>query len=258
MSEKRLEDIRYSSSKMGSYEWCEQKFYIREIEEIPSPYPLPPELSDGRISHNLVSDFFKNFYLDKSYEKDIRSYYNNVINKTDSEKVKICFNNFLEFQILRVDRYKTMFNNNLETIRKYFFPVINERYIKIKYTKYEFAGVIDSAFRIVNKNPNQVIIIDWKTDKVGNHSAFMGHIPQLKRYSSLIKRLGYDCMLYGIFFLFTSLFFKSVRDQDYNLKEELLTFVRTLRESDFKLRPKKEYWKCRICEYKDLCGRGHL
>lgn len=256
--------VKVSSSKMDLYYgWCKRKYRLRYIENIPVPFA--PALRLGSVCHNEIKLFWKEFELNlNTYGVDLIFYYKERVKHVKNTlfgdsyiKFQMYFNNFIQFQQLRIERYIKLYGMDYNKIAKYFFPVINEEYGRIKISRtVEFGFIIDALFEMEN---NIYLLLDWKTDKICNESQFISHIPQLNRYSVCIPhKFNYPCHLIGIYFLKESKFFKNDVNTEYSLEDEVLGFVRELQTSKFPKVSKKEKYKCCTanwqCDYyPDIC-----
>lgn len=257
--------VKVSSSKMDLYYgWCKRKYRLRYIENITVPF-VAPALKLGSICHDEIKLFWKEFELNlNTYNVDIILYYKkrvkHVKNKLSEDnyiKFQMYFNNFIQFQERRIERYIKIYGMNYNKIKGYFFPVINEEYGNIRISRtVDFGFIIDALFEMEN---DIYLLVDWKTDKTCNESQFISHKPQLNRYSVCIPhKFNYPCHLISVYFLKESKFFKDNVDLEYSLENEVLEFVRELQTSDFPKVDKKEKYKCCAntyqCEYyPDIC-----
>lgn len=247
-------EIRISSSKMDSLDWCERKYRIKNIEKIPSKV-FVPALAVGRICHSSIDKFWKHFRLNlDTYIQDINDFYK-LISKPKlygehKAKYKIYMSNFLNFQIRRIKIYKETYGKDIRMIKKLFFPILTEKRGTMQISSnIKFSYVVDSLFW----NPTGNILIDWKTDNECTEAKFISHIPQLNRYSESITQLKLNCKLIGIFFLKESLFYSRKRSTTYSLERDVLSFVRRLQICKFNKVPIEDNWKCCTtnfqCEY---------
>jgi len=253
---------KISSSLMDSLEWCERKFRIKEIDEIPSGVPPHPALILGSVCHKEIHNFWERYNLDlDNYDTHIQNYYIETVKrirrsgKLSNEnytKFQMYFSNFINFQIRRVNLYIKKYGIDHKTIVKLFFPILDETYGRIPITSgITFSFIIDALFW----NPTGNVLIDWKTDKDCTEKQFESHVPQLNRYSICLPHIGHSCEKIGVYFLKDSLFFSKIKTAGYSLEKEVLDFVRKIQISKFPKVPKKEKWKCHnedlsyTCEY---------
>lgn len=262
-----MKKTKISSSLMDSYDWCNRKYKIKEIEGIPSPVPPHPALKLGSVCHKEIHIFWERYNLDlDKYLIHLENYYINTIKRVkgliseNSIKFQLYFSNFINFQIRRINSYIKKYGKDYKIINKLFFPIIDEKnhkYVSEKYGKISitsditFGFVIDALFW----NPTGNILVDWKTDKDCNEKKFESHVPQLNRYSICLPHIGHSCKEIGIFFLKDSLFFNKSKTPGYSLEKEVLGFIRKIQISKFPKVPKKDKWKCHnydltyVCEY---------
>ena len=256
--------IKVNSSSMSSYKWCPRKWRIKNVEKIELPY-ISPALNLGSVVHKEIDNFWKEYHLDlDTFIPDINEYYKRTVKKVidmlcDESYVKfqLYFSNFTNFMIRRLKRYIEMYGiDNYDKIKMYFYPILSEKYGRIKITAdIDFSFIVDALFKGDSGN----ILIDWKTDKDCNESKFRSHVPQLDRYSSCLTRIGHRNNFIGIFFLKDSLYFQDLKTYNYSLKNEVILFVRKIQVSDFPKVPVKENYKCCTnnyqCEYyPEICS----
>jgi len=251
------EEIKTSSSKMDAYDWCQRKYRIKVIEEIPSGI-VAPHLTIGSVSHQQIHKFWNEFKLDlDNYIYDINDYFKKVVRRVKIDDVEsfatfqTYYSNFLNFQIRRIEAYIKKYGKDYKMINDLFFPILSEKYGVVEISNnVKFAFIVDALFENFKGN----VLIDWKTDKECNESSFLRHIPQLNRYSACLPKIGYSNKEIGVFFLKESLFFHHKKTFEYSLENEVLGFVRKLQTSSFNKVPKSQKWKCEICEYyPDIC-----
>ncbi len=253
---------------MDSLKWCERKFRIKEIDEIPSGVPPHPALILGKVSHKEIHNFWERYNLDlDNYISHIQNYYTKTIksvrglSKENYIKFQLYFSNFINFQIRRIDSYIKKYKDDYEIINKLFFPIIDEKdhkYVSEKYGRINITDDISFGFVIDALFWNPVVgntLIDWKTDKDCTEQQFENHVPQLNRYSICLPHIGYRCEKIGIYFLKDSLFFSKPKTAGYSLEKEVLAFIRKIQISKFPKVPKKDKWRCHnkdlsyTCEY---------
>ena len=256
---KNMKKTKISSSLMDSYDWCQRKWRIKEIDKIPSGVPPHPALILGKVCHKEIDNFWDKYNLDlDNYTTHMQNYYAETVkrvrglSKENYIKFQMYFSNFINFQIRRVDSYIKKYGKDYKIIKKIFFPIISEAYGRLPITSdISFGFVVDALFW----NPIGNILIDWKTDKLCNENQFETHVPQLNRYSICLLHIGHTCQKVGIFFLKDSLFFSKIKTAGYSLEKEVLDFLRKIQISKFPKVPKKEKWKCHnkdftyVCEY---------
>lgn len=252
---------KISSSKIDSYKWCQKKFELQFIKEIPMPF-VSPGLTIGKKTHKFIELFWKTYKLDtETYIEDMKIHLRNGIRRLYEPDqntniiIQINYTNFINYQTLRIKNYIEKYDNDYQTIKKIFYPILNEKFGSIKIENLTFSYVIDSLFSQLDWN----LLIDWKTDKECNENQFKEHIPQLCRYSKCLESIKKDCKKMGVYFTRESLFFSCDKVENYSLKKEVLDFYDEIQNSKFL--KTKDTCKCCTsgyqCEYyPNICKGG--
>jgi DNA helicase II / ATP-dependent DNA helicase PcrA len=243
---------KFSFTQLIAFETCPKQYKYAHILGVPGKPKFT--FSFGQSVHGTLKDFYQRYQQTKktpTLEELLTIYDNNWIDDWYDSREQ-------QLERKEIGRQALMqFYKKHEG--KFGQPKFIEQPFNLKIGDYTIKGVIDRVDILEKKESHDLVeIIDYKTGSVPQKKADV-NLEQLLIYALACKEVLHDLPQKITYYYFDEnqpISFDNFEDQLADIKKRVLSTIEEIFKSDFAATPNP--WKCRNCDFREICEDRQL
>jgi DNA helicase-2/ATP-dependent DNA helicase PcrA len=245
---------KFSYTQLKAFEICPKQYKYAHILQIPRHPKF--NFSFGHTIHNTLRDFYRIFKERKtppSLEELLEIYERNWIDEwyeSKEHELEMKENgrkSLIEFYKIHQNKFK--------------IPKFIEKEFNIKIGNYTIKGVIDrvDVLDVCQTIPSdKVEIIDYKTGQIPKNEEDLD-LDQLLIYALAVKEVFHDLPVRLTYYFIEEnkpISIENFSEDLVKIKEKIIETIEKIFKSDFKATPNP--WKCKNCDFREICEDRQL